>query len=41
MRLATRILFGLSGFLLLAAAVYWTMSYTGAAATAGCCAGSG
>ena len=31
MRLATRILFGLSGFLLLAAAVYWTMSYTGAA----------
>ena len=29
MRLATRILFGLSGFLLLAAAVYWTMSYTG------------
>jgi Cytochrome c oxidase subunit IV len=31
MRLATRILFGLSGFLLLAAAVYWTMSYTGTA----------
>jgi Cytochrome c oxidase subunit IV len=31
MRLATRILFGLSGFLFLAAAVYWTMSYTGAA----------
>jgi hypothetical protein len=30
MRLATRILFGLSGFLLLAAAVYWTMSYRGA-----------
>src|SRR4029450_2642411 len=30
MRLATRILFGLSGFLLLAAAVYWTMSYQGA-----------
>jgi hypothetical protein len=29
MRLATRILFALSGFLLLAAAVYWTMSYTG------------
>ena len=29
MRLATRILFGLSGFLLLAAVVYWTMSYTG------------
>jgi hypothetical protein len=31
MRLATRILFGLSGFLLLAAVVYWTMSYTGTA----------
>jgi hypothetical protein len=31
MRLATRILFSLSGFLLLAAAVYWTMSYTGTA----------
>ena len=31
MRLATRILFGLCGFLLLAAAVYWTMSYTGTA----------
>jgi hypothetical protein len=31
MRLATRILFGLSGFLLVAAAVYWTMSYTGTA----------
>jgi Cytochrome c oxidase subunit IV len=31
MRLATRILFALSGFLLLAAAVYWTMSYTGTA----------
>jgi hypothetical protein len=31
MRLATRILFGLSGFLLLAAAIYWTMSYTGTA----------
>jgi Cytochrome c oxidase subunit IV len=31
MRLATRILLGLSGFLLLAAAVYWTMSYTGTA----------
>jgi Cytochrome c oxidase subunit IV len=30
-RLATRILFGLSGFLFLAAAVYWTMSYTGTA----------
>jgi Cytochrome c oxidase subunit IV len=30
MRLATRILFGLSGFLLLAAAVYWLMSYQGA-----------
>jgi hypothetical protein len=30
MRLATRILFGLSGFLLLAAAVYWTMSHRGA-----------
>jgi hypothetical protein len=27
MRLATRILFGLSGFLALAAAVYWVMSY--------------
>ena len=31
MRLATRILFGLSGFLFLAAVVYWTMSYTGTA----------
>ena len=31
MRLATRILFALSGFLLLAAAVYWTMSYIGTA----------
>jgi hypothetical protein len=31
MRLATRILFGLSGFLLVAAGVYWTMSYTGTA----------
>jgi hypothetical protein len=31
MRLATRILFALSGFLLLAAAVYWTMSYSGTA----------
>src|SRR5829696_8315697 len=31
MQLATRILFALSGFLLLAAAVYWTMSYTGTA----------
>ena len=31
MRLATWILFALSGFLLLAAAVYWTMSYTGTA----------
>jgi hypothetical protein len=31
MRLATRILFGLSVFLLVAAAVYWTMSYTGTA----------
>jgi Cytochrome c oxidase subunit IV len=31
MRLATRILFALSGFLALAAAVYWTMSYTGTA----------
>jgi Cytochrome c oxidase subunit IV len=31
MRLAIRILFALSGFLLLAAAVYWTMSYTGTA----------
>src|SRR4029450_11613281 len=31
MRLATRILFGLSGFLHLAAVVYWTMSYTGTA----------
>jgi Cytochrome c oxidase subunit IV len=30
MRLATRILFGLCGFLALAAAVYWFMSYTGA-----------
>jgi hypothetical protein len=30
MRLATRILFGLSGFLALAAAVYWVMSYQGA-----------
>jgi hypothetical protein len=30
-RLATRILFALSGFLLLAAVVYWTMSYTGTA----------
>jgi hypothetical protein len=30
MRLATRILFGLSGFLALAAAVYWVMSYHGA-----------
>ena len=27
MRLATRILFGLSGFLASAAAVYWVMSY--------------
>jgi hypothetical protein len=27
MRLATRILFGLGGFLALAAAVYWVMSY--------------
>ena len=30
MRLATRILFGLSGFLASAAAVYWVMSYQGA-----------
>jgi hypothetical protein len=30
MRLATRILFGLSGLLALAAAVYWVMSYQGA-----------
>ena len=30
MRLLTRILFGLSGFLALAAAVYWVMSYQGA-----------
>ena len=30
MRLATRILFGLSGFLLAAATVYWLMSYQGA-----------
>jgi Cytochrome c oxidase subunit IV len=30
MRLATRILFGLGGFLALAAAVYWVMSYQGA-----------
>ena len=30
MRLATWILFGLSGFLALAAAVYWVMSYQGA-----------
>jgi hypothetical protein len=31
MRLATRLLFGLSVFLLVAAAVYWTMGYTGTA----------
>jgi hypothetical protein len=30
MRLATRILFGLSGFLAVAAAAYWVMSYQGA-----------
>ena len=30
MRLVTRILFGLSGFLLAAATVYWLMSYQGA-----------
>jgi hypothetical protein len=30
MRLATRILFGLGGFLLAAAGVYWVMSYHGA-----------
>jgi hypothetical protein len=30
MRLLTRILFGLGGFLLSAAAVYWLMSYRGA-----------
>ena len=30
MRLATWILFGLNGFLALAAAVYWVMSYQGA-----------
>src|SRR4030095_1244659 len=30
MRLLTRILFGLGGFLLAAAAVYWLMSYRGA-----------
>ena len=30
MRLATRILFGLSGFLASAAVVYWVMSYHGA-----------
>jgi hypothetical protein len=30
MRLATRILFGLSGFLASAAAVYWAMSHQGA-----------
>jgi Cytochrome c oxidase subunit IV len=30
MRLLTRILFGLGGFLLAAAAVYWLMSYHGA-----------
>jgi hypothetical protein len=30
MRLLTRILFGLGGFLLTAAAVYWLMSYRGA-----------
>src|SRR5512132_2413765 len=30
MRLATRILFGLSAFLALAAAVYWVMSHQGA-----------
>ena len=30
MRLLTRILFGLAGFLLSAAAVYWLMSYQGA-----------
>jgi len=30
MRLLTRILFGLGGFLLTAAAVYWLMSYGGA-----------
>ena len=30
MRLATRILFGLSGFLASAAAIYWAMSYHGA-----------
>jgi hypothetical protein len=30
MRLLTRILFGLGGFLLAAAAVYWLMSYQGA-----------
>ncbi len=30
MRLATRILFGLGGFLALAAVVYWVMSYHGA-----------
>jgi Cytochrome c oxidase subunit IV len=30
MRLATRILFGLAGFLLAAAAVYWVMTYQGA-----------
>jgi hypothetical protein len=30
MRLVTRILFGLAGFLLSAAAVYWLMSYQGA-----------
>ena len=31
MRLLTRILFGLAGFLLLAAGVYWVMGYSGAA----------
>ena len=30
MRLLTRILFGLAGFLLSAAAIYWLMSYRGA-----------
>jgi hypothetical protein len=30
MRLTTRILFGLSGFLALAAAIYWVMSHQGA-----------
>jgi hypothetical protein len=30
-RLLTRILFGLAGFLLLAAGVYWVMGYSGAA----------